>query len=190
MPKLWTDTIAGHRQQVDAAVLDAAQALTLERGVFDLTMSDIAEHAGVGRATLYKYYKDIPSILAAWHSREAQAHGEALQQHISRVQPGLGRVKSALRFHAYALRDAHAGPLLAMHLAGTNEESIETIATVTNTIRHQLAELIEHDCERPHEDADELAVYATAALGAAPHLPNRRAVDRLIDRVLASIERS
>jgi AcrR family transcriptional regulator len=37
-------------------------------------MSDIAEATGIGRATLYKYFLDLETILSAWHQRQVEAH--------------------------------------------------------------------------------------------------------------------
>ena len=55
VPKLWSDTIAQHRHAVREAILDTTWALVTEHGLLSVTMSQIAEEAGVGRATLYKY---------------------------------------------------------------------------------------------------------------------------------------
>src|SRR5258707_466547 len=41
-------------------------------------MSQIAEDSGIGRATLYKYFPDVESILHAWHERQVAAHLEHL----------------------------------------------------------------------------------------------------------------
>ncbi len=34
----------------------------------------IAEEAGIGRATLYKYFSDAEVLLLAWHERQISAH--------------------------------------------------------------------------------------------------------------------
>ena len=70
VPKLWTDTVAEHRQAVREATLDAAARLVAERGLTSVTMSAIATEAGIGRATLYKYFPDVEAILVAWHERD------------------------------------------------------------------------------------------------------------------------
>ncbi len=74
MPRLWTETIQTHRNQVRDAILDTMAALVEEQGLLQVTMSQIAEQAGIGRATLYKYFPDIESILLAWHDRQITAH--------------------------------------------------------------------------------------------------------------------
>jgi len=52
VPKLWDSTIEAHRRAVRDAALDAAAALVAEHGLRSVTMSRIAQTAGVGRATL------------------------------------------------------------------------------------------------------------------------------------------
>ncbi len=69
MPRLWADTMDSHRRQVNDAILDATAELMTEQGPLSVSMSAIAERAGIGRATLYKYFPDVESILVAWHAR-------------------------------------------------------------------------------------------------------------------------
>ncbi len=45
-------------------------------------MLQIAEEAGIGRATPYKYFSDAEAILLAWHERQISAH---LLEMMSRV---------------------------------------------------------------------------------------------------------
>ncbi len=59
MPKLWTETIEEHRRAVHDATLDTTAALVREHGLAAVTMSQIAAAAGIGRATLYKYFPDV-----------------------------------------------------------------------------------------------------------------------------------
>jgi AcrR family transcriptional regulator len=62
-----------HRQEVREAILDATGGLVQSRGLLAVTMSDIAEATGIGRATLYKYFPDVEMILSAWHQRHVEA---------------------------------------------------------------------------------------------------------------------
>lgn len=73
MPRLWNETIESHRHAVRDAALDATAALVAEHGPLSVTMSAIAERTGVGRATVYKYFPDVESIMLAWHERSDAA---------------------------------------------------------------------------------------------------------------------
>src|SRR4051812_20502990 len=74
MPKLWNATIEAHRREVRDAILDATAALVREHGLSSVSMSQIAESSGIGRATLYKYFADVQAILVAWHERQVGGH--------------------------------------------------------------------------------------------------------------------
>ncbi len=107
MPKLWNETIETHRREVREAILDTTIALVEEQGLLSVTMSQIAEETGIGRATLYKYFPDVETILHAWHERGINAHLGQLAQ--TRDRPGPPGERLAAVFHAYALiaRDSH-----------------------------------------------------------------------------------
>lgn len=51
--------------EADAGVEEIS--LVAERGLRSVTMSEIAQRVGIGRATVYKYFSDVESILLAWH---------------------------------------------------------------------------------------------------------------------------
>jgi AcrR family transcriptional regulator len=70
MPKLWTDTVQAHRHAVREAILEATAALVTDHGPASVTMSQIAAHTGIGRATLYQYFPDVDAVLRAWHDRQ------------------------------------------------------------------------------------------------------------------------
>lgn len=74
LPRIWADTIDTHRRQVTDAILDATAELITEQGPMSTAMAAIAERAGIGRATLYKYFPDVASILVAWHQRHFTGH--------------------------------------------------------------------------------------------------------------------
>src|SRR5688572_28886503 len=80
MPKLWTETIEAHRYQVREAILHATWQLIGEHGLTGVSMSQIAETTGIGRATLYKYFPDVEAILAAWHEQRITAHLHQLKE--------------------------------------------------------------------------------------------------------------
>ena len=69
MPRLWKAAVHDHKQEVTRSILDAAESLASKGGIRSVTMSRIAETAGIGRATLYKYFPDLEAVLATWHER-------------------------------------------------------------------------------------------------------------------------
>src|ERR1019366_1043778 len=101
VPKLWNGTIEAHRRAVRDATLDATAALVASHGLASVTMSQIAEQAGIGRATLYKYFPDVEAILTAWHERQVAGHLE----HLSEIRDHGGDARERLEavLGAYAL---------------------------------------------------------------------------------------
>src|SRR4030095_5134804 len=106
VPKIWTETIATHRREVRDAILDTTAALMSERGLLGVTMSEIAEETGIGRATLYKYFPDVESILLAWHDRQITAHLAQLSE--IRDQGGHAAERLEAVLEAYALLSSHS----------------------------------------------------------------------------------
>jgi AcrR family transcriptional regulator len=51
--------------RVDTAILDATLALIVEHGVETLRVDDVAERAGVGKATIYRRYRSRDELLIA-----------------------------------------------------------------------------------------------------------------------------
>ncbi|MGH2358185.1 MAG: TetR/AcrR family transcriptional regulator, partial [Candidatus Limnocylindria bacterium] len=67
-------------REVRDAIMDSTTALVAEHGLLSVTMSQIAEETGIGRATLYKYFPDVEAILVAWHERQVTGHLEHLAE--------------------------------------------------------------------------------------------------------------
>jgi AcrR family transcriptional regulator len=61
-----------HRAHQREHILLVALDLLRERGMAALTMSAIAEQAGISRPTLYHYFPDVDAVLAAWVGREIE----------------------------------------------------------------------------------------------------------------------
>ena len=186
MPKLWADTVEEHRQAVRAATMDAAARLVARRGLASVTMSAIAEEAGLGRATLYKYFPDVQAILTAWHERQVSDHLE----HLSRVRDQDGSPGQRLRavLTAYALKTwerPHGAELAALLRRGDHitqaHQQLSSIAADLLTEAARAGEV------RDDVPPDELAGFCLHALTAASGLPSRAAVERLVGMTLSGV---
>jgi AcrR family transcriptional regulator len=189
VPKLWDETIEAHRHTVREAILAATWSLVTEHGLLSVTMSRIAEEAGVGRATLYKYFPDVESILAAWHERHSSGHLE----HLAALAGGTGDVGERLRavLEAYALiayrRGGHATELAAVLHRG--EQAVRAQRRLVTLLRDLVAEAVAQGQVREDVGARELALYCVHALSAAGDLRSQAAVDRLVDVTLDGLRR-
>lgn len=188
MPRLWTDTIETHRRTVRDATIDATAALVAEHGLRGVTMSQIAETTGIGRATLYKYFRDVEAILLAWHEREVGGHLEQLARARDGAADTRARLEAVLEAYAqitHESRGHHDTELAALlhrdeqvaraehHLRGMMRQLLAD-AAVTGDVRDDIA-------------PDELASYCLHALAAAGSLPSKAAVRRLVAVTLTGL---
>jgi AcrR family transcriptional regulator len=185
MPKIWSETVETHRHEVRGAILDATAALVAEHGLLSVTMSEIAEETGIGRATLYKYFGDVEAIMFAWHERQVTAHLELL----ARVRDGAGDADERLKavLDAYALiSHEHNGTELAT-LLHRGEHVARAQEQLTDFIRDLLVEGAGTRRIRDDVSPAELARYCLHALGAASALPSKPAVRRLVSVVVGGL---
>ncbi|MBA3689725.1 MAG: TetR/AcrR family transcriptional regulator [Chloroflexi bacterium] len=187
MPKLWTETIETHRREVRDAIMDTAAALA-EDGLLSVTMSQIAEESGIGRATLYKYFPDVEAILLAWHDRQIGAHLAHLAD--VRERPGdpgqrLEAVLEAYALVAHQSRGHHDTELAAfLH---RDHQMAQAEGQLHELIKELLIGAVRAGNVRADVAADELARYCLHALAAARSLPSKAAVSRLVAVTLAGI---
>jgi AcrR family transcriptional regulator len=190
VPRLWNETIEAHRNAVYEAILDSAWALVTEHGPAAVTMSQIAERAGIGRATLYKYFPDVETILFAWHQRQITAHLEQLAGLQRRHGDPSERLEAVLE--AYALisyrREHHGTELVALLHRG--EQVAAAQQQLIDLIRELLIEVVRAGGLRDDVAPDELARYCLHALTAASGLSSEAAVRRLVQVTLTGLRPS
>jgi AcrR family transcriptional regulator len=185
MPRIWTETIAAHRDAVRGAALDATAALVAEHGLTGVTMSQIARDSGIGRATLYKYFPDLESVLAAWHERHVAAHLQHLADVSAAARPG-DRLTAVLRAYGALARQRRDGSDLAA-LLHHGEHVARADAHLHEFITALLREAAGRGAVRDDVPAAELAAYCLHALTAAVGLPSQAAVDRLVEVTLTGL---
>jgi AcrR family transcriptional regulator len=188
VPKLWTETIETHRREVRDAILDTTAGLVAERGLLGVTMSQIAEETGIGRATLYKYFPDVEAILLAWHDREIASHLAYLAEVGDRADDAGERLEAVLE--AYALLSHHphghqdSGVAAALH---RQEQVARAQREVHQMIRDLLVAARETGEVRDDVPPDELASYCVHALGGAGTQRSKTAIRRLVSVTLAGL---
>jgi AcrR family transcriptional regulator len=187
MPKLWSETIGAHRRAVFDATLDATASLVAKLGLRSVTMSQIAEKTGVGRATLYKYFSDVEAILVAWHERHVTGHLEHLIEVGNQGGDAGKRLEAVLEAFALISHEHHDTELAALlhrgkHVARAQQQ-------LSHLIRNLLIEAAQTGDVRDDVAPDELASYCLHALAAASSLPSKAAVRRLVTITLAGLRR-
>jgi AcrR family transcriptional regulator len=181
VPKLWSETIESHRQEVRDAVLNSTAALVAQHGLLSVTMSRIAEETGIGRATLYKYFPDVESILRAWHERQITGHLQYLAEVRDRTRGESGALEAVLEAYALISRESRghhdSGFAAFLH---RDEQVTRAQHQVHDMIRDLLIEAVQRGDIRHDVVPNELATYCLHALAGAGSLPSRVAVRRLV----------
>ncbi len=185
VPKLWNETIEVHRREVRDAILDTTAALVVEHGLRSVTMSQIAEETGIGRATLYKYFSDVEAILFAWHERQITGHLEYLAEVRDQAGDAGERLEAVLQAYALISHQHHGTELAALLHRG--EHVAQAQQKLSDMIRDLLTEGTETGDVRDDVAPAELASYCLHALTAASSLPSKAAVRRLVTVILAGL---
>jgi AcrR family transcriptional regulator len=188
VPRLWSKTIDAHRQEVRDAILNTTAALVAEHGLRSVTMSQIAEATGIGRATLYKYFSDVEAILTAWHQRQITGHLEYLATVRDQAEGAGQRLQAVLEAYALISRDSHGHQ--DTDLAAFLHRD-EQVAGAQRQLRRMIRDLVTDGAKsgdlRDDVSPEELSSYCLHALGAASSLSSKSAVRRLVAVTLAGL---
>ena len=189
MPRLWNETIETHRQDVRNAILDAAGSLANEHGVLAATMSRIAQEAGIGRATLYKYFPDAEAVLHAWHERHVIEHLEQLTELASGDGTADQRLEATLMAYArichFRARHGAADVGALVHQGAAVSDAEQKLKKLFGDL---LAESQAAGGVRDDIGVDELAAYCLHALSAAGSLPSEAATKRLVSVTVSALK--
>jgi AcrR family transcriptional regulator len=189
VPKLWSETIETHRSQVRGAIIETTAALVAERGLRGVTMSQIAEDSGIGRATLYKYFPDVEAILAAWHEQHVTAHLEHLvsvRDHSGDPSERLEAVLEAYALICYEIaHHDHGADLTALVHRG--EQITRAQQHLNQLIRDMIAEAARSGRVRSDVTPEELAAFCLHALAASSSMTSKAAVRRLVTVTIAGL---
>lgn len=184
MPKLWNETIETHREAVIDSIFATTERLMQEEGMTALTMSRIAVGAGIGRATLYKYFGDVNAVLLAWHERVIADHLRTLHRANDHPSPRASLEHVLL---AYAeISRKHHGHALANLLHG-----LPHVRRAQDHLRAFVQQLIQEAARRGDVRIDvssaELSSFAVAALAAADQAQTKAGIRRLVMVILQAL---
>jgi AcrR family transcriptional regulator len=185
VPKLWNETIDAHRRAVRDATLDATAALVSEFGLASVTMSQIAAETGIGRATLYKYFPDVDTIMIAWHDRQVARHLDPLAQVRDQHSDPGRRLEAVLGAFGLIHHEHHGGELAAQLHQGAH--MAQARRHLHGFIHDLLVEGVHAGQIRTDVAPGELASYCLSAMEAASDLSGKAAVRRLVKVILAGL---
>jgi AcrR family transcriptional regulator len=188
VPKLWSETIEAHRRGVREAILDTTAALVTEHGLRAVTMAQIAEQAGIGRATLYKYFSDVEAILCAWHDRQINNHLGYLAEIRDQADDPGQRLEAVLRAYAVINHQTHGHHSTELGaFLHRDERLVHAQHQLHQLVRDLIAEATATGDIRNDVAPGELANYCLHALSAAGNLPSAAAVRRLVTVTMSGL---
>jgi AcrR family transcriptional regulator len=180
VPKLWNSTIESHRREVRDAIMDTTATLVFEHGLRAVTMSQVAERAGIGRATLYKYFPDVDAILHAWHVRQIEVHVQQLVE----IRDGAGdagdRLAAVLSTYARIVRQRRSHDTQLVKFLHPDSQIADGERQLHGIIRQLISEAARSGQLRDDVKPAELASYCLHALSGAAALTTDAAVGRLV----------
>lgn len=185
VPKIWSDTVEQHRSDVRQSILHTTATLVAERGERAVTMSEIATEVGIGRATLYKYFNDIDSILDAWHEHMIATHLADLTSIAERHSDAEMRLRAVVTRHVEMIQEHHSPGASIMTANAFRSQA------VTNGLDRLVRFFAKHvkDAQAeggldPTAPAVEYSRFLLHALDAAGSTETKAATIRLIDLAL------
>lgn len=87
MPRIRAASIPEHKVLTRRHILEAARDLLAETGTADLDLAELAAIAGIGRTTLYEYFRDRDDLIASLVEEELPTVIAGLTSEISSLDP-------------------------------------------------------------------------------------------------------
>jgi len=107
-------------------ILDAAQRLVFRTGARKLSLSDVANLAGVSRPTIYRYFASKEDLIAALGKRERRRFNTAMDKAMSGVV-GVARLEAAVDVVATFVEAQPPGRLLDLEPAFAHDQMADAL---------------------------------------------------------------
>ena len=120
MPKIIGESLASHRELTRARLFEALGSLMGEQSFESITMSQIAERAGVGRTAVYNHFADKEVLLLAYMREVTSEFARVLTQRLEAEPDPLMRLRIYIRSHLQMIGRYHvkAGMGLRRQMSG------------------------------------------------------------------------
>ena len=120
MPKIIGESLASHRELTRARLFEALGTLMGEQSFESITMSQIAERAGVGRTAVYNHFADKEVLLLAYMREVTTEFARVLTRCLEAEPDTLMRLRIYIRSHLQMIGRYHvkAGMGLRRHMSG------------------------------------------------------------------------
>ena len=136
MPKIIGESLASHRELTRARLFEALGSLMGEQSFESITMSQIAERAGVGRTAVYNHFADKEVLLLAYMREVTGEFARVLTQRLEAEPDPLMRLRIYIRSHLQMISRYHvkAGMSLRRHMSGQGASHLHDHAGVVGEV--------------------------------------------------------
>ena len=136
MPKIIGESLASHRELTRARLFEALGSLMGEQSFESITMSQIAERAGVGRTAVYNHFADKEVLLLAYMREVTSEFARVLKQRLEAEPDPLMRLRIYIRSHLQMIGRYHvkAGMSLRRHMSGQGASHLHDHAGVVGEV--------------------------------------------------------
>ena len=136
MPKIIGESLASHRELTRTRLFEALGSLMGEQSFESITMSQIAERAGVGRTAVYNHIADKEVLLLAYMREVTGEFARVLTQRLEAEPDPLMRLRIYIRSHLQMIGRYHvkAGMSLRRHMSGQGASHLHDHAGVVGEV--------------------------------------------------------
>lgn len=136
MPKIIGESLASHRELTRTRLFEALGSLMGEQSFESITMSQIAERAGVGRTAVYNHFADKEVLLLAYMREVTGEFARVLTQCLEAEPDPLMRLRIYIRSHLQMIGRYHvkAGMSLRRHMSGQGASHLHDHAGVVGEV--------------------------------------------------------
>ncbi|GAB3731477.1 TetR/AcrR family transcriptional regulator [Nocardiopsis nanhaiensis] len=142
MPKITAPTIAAHRARTRDRIMDAVDELIRSQGIDRVSMTDVANAAGITRTALYNYFPDKPALLLAFTE---QVNSEFVERYKRELPSGVSAARRLSAFVRLQLEGivAHPHPPAAELGASLGPDAYQALAAHVAPMQRLLTEILE-----------------------------------------------
>jgi AcrR family transcriptional regulator len=164
------------KEKKKKAILDAAERIVAEDGMAGMTMGQVANAADVATGTLYLYFKNKGSLLAAVNARLNREVNQYMAQKMSLYQTGSEKVRAmgdatVEYFFANPQKWRAVTELYQMKVQDRDDPNVQDFLQVTDEMVQMMARAYQQGIEEGtiREDLDPVttAIYNRMAFGNA-----------------------
>ena len=136
MPKIIGESLASHRELTRARLFEALGSLMGEQSFESITMSQIAERAGVGRTAVYNHFADKEVLLLAYMREVTSEFARILTQRLDAEPDPLMRLRLYVRSHLQMIGRYHvkAGMGLRRQMSGQGASHLHDHAGIVGEL--------------------------------------------------------